>query len=407
MIAFCALFLCVIMAAGQQEEGIVINMFNGGPMMGQGSGECPKCECPQAGGENREEVKWAFLDRKDAPLNARAHGPGSNAVPPMGTTPGVPNAEQIGSDGRLFAIFDGVYNSLVLFTNTDKTEAILIDAPTGNFETKDANGAVVGCSLVDAIKAVGGTNLLVKTLILSHAHTDHIGCTRFVQEAWPEIKITASAATSKFLLSRPNAADRPVIDNPIADDGSTHDVTLGDKTVQVKHSAYVNHMSGNLFIILPDYKTIHAVDLVYPGWAPFKGIALSNDPVGALSAHEEILSIMADNQWTISAGHVTRLGNKLDVQESMAYYADIVDSTWKGLTAGFGTHMAEISQRSGVFDPNDPNYGNWWFLYGAAMEVAEDICFEHLLSKWKGVIAAVDTFGKSHCSTMVDKIRIE
>ena len=51
------------------------------------------------------------------------------------------------------------------------------------------------------------------------------------------------------------------------------------------------------------------VDIVFPGWVPFKDLAIAEDVPDFIKSHEQALSYPFD---TLVAGHLTRLGTSQD-----------------------------------------------------------------------------------------------
>jgi hypothetical protein len=62
------------------------------------------------------------------------------------------------------------------------------------------------------------------------------------------------------------------------------------------------------------------VDVVMPGWIPFKGLAVSQDVPGWISAHDLALGYA----WhTLVGGHLGRLGSRADAELQKQYLADL------------------------------------------------------------------------------------
>jgi glyoxylase-like metal-dependent hydrolase (beta-lactamase superfamily II) len=77
------------------------------------------------------------------------------------------------------------------------------------------------------------------------------------------------------------------------------------------HLAYhgPNHSPDNIFIYAPDHATLMVVDVLYPGWVPFKNLAVSQEIPGCFRAHR----VAMDDPWTILVGgHLGRLGTRAD-----------------------------------------------------------------------------------------------
>ena len=81
------------------------------------------------------------------------------------------------------------------------------------------------------------------------------------------------------------------------------------------------HVEGNIFIYAPRQKVLMVVDIIYPGWVPFRRLALSNDIAGWLRGHEAVLKFDFE---TLVGGHLTRLGNRNDVFVQREYVSDLI-----------------------------------------------------------------------------------
>ena len=83
------------------------------------------------------------------------------------------------------------------------------------------------------------------------------------------------------------------------------------------------HVEGNIFVYAPAQRVLMVVDLIYPGWVPFRRLALSNDIGGWIKGHDDIDDFDFD---VLVGGHLTRLGTPADVVVQMEYVQDIIDS---------------------------------------------------------------------------------
>jgi len=61
------------------------------------------------------------------------------------------------------------------------------------------------------------------------------------------------------------------------------------------------------FIFAPRQQTLLVVDVLFPGWVPFKGLAVSQDIPGWVHAQD----VAMDYPWqTLVGGHLGRLGTR-------------------------------------------------------------------------------------------------
>src|SRR6266545_4659440 len=73
-----------------------------------------------------------------------------------------------------------------------------------------------------------------------------------------------------------------------------HHLGVGGEVLQLEYHG-ANHAPGNIFIYAPDYATLMVVDVLFPGWAPFKNLAVSQDIPDWVKAQ----SIAMDYPWTL------------------------------------------------------------------------------------------------------------
>ncbi|MEV0232837.1 hypothetical protein [Nonomuraea sp. NPDC050786] len=80
----------------------------------------------------------------------------------------------------------------------------------------------------------------------------------------------------------------------------------------------------NIFVYAPDYATLMVVDVLFPGWVPFKRLAASQDIPAWIKAHD----IAMDYLWrTLVGGHLGRLGVRAEATLQKQYVADLLAST--------------------------------------------------------------------------------
>lgn len=207
---------------------------------------------------------------------------------------------------NVFWITDGNYHSLALVTSDG---VILVDAaePLPFFPPMPVLQAVAEI-----------TRKPVTHLIYSHAHTDHIGGAGKVVEAFPNVEIIAHEDTRR-ILERAGDPRRPLPTRTFTD---RMDLTVGGARLEL--SSFGNtHVEGNIFVYAPRERILMVVDVIYPGWVPFRRLALSNDIAGWIKGHDAVLTFDFD---TLVGGHLTRLGTREDVLVQKEYVGDIVNS---------------------------------------------------------------------------------
>jgi len=209
------------------------------------------------------------------------------------------------NDG-VYWVTDGNHQAMVVVSSQG---VILVDAP-------EPLPFFAPTPVLDAIAEV--TDKPVTHMIYSHAHTDHIGGAGVVKAAFPDVEIIAHEETKKLLLA---AADpkRPVPDRTFR---RRMKLRVGEKRLELSYLGNT-HLEGNIFIHAPDQKVLMAIDIVFPGWVPFRRLGLSNDIPGWIAGQDQILGFPFE---TLIAGHSTRLGTREDVFAQKAYVDDIVAS---------------------------------------------------------------------------------
>eukprot|EP01010_Urceolus_cornutus_P004783 NODE_781_length_1346_cov_331.396299_g591_i0.p1 GENE.NODE_781_length_1346_cov_331.396299_g591_i0~~NODE_781_length_1346_cov_331.396299_g591_i0.p1 ORF type:complete len:399 (+),score=82.79 NODE_781_length_1346_cov_331.396299_g591_i0:59-1198(+) len=310
--------------------------------------------------------------------------------------------EAIRPNSRVFALYDGVYMSTLVTTAADGSTGIMIGAPTGfQFTETDANGVVNIVALVRRINP----DIQVTHLIIPHGHADHTGAWRQLQKAWPSIIFVGSETTEKWFRSRLDADNRMKLD-VLVPRGVAQTFTYGDQTAVIQHTEEVQHLDGNVMVYFPAEKFLHFVDVVVPGWSPFRSNSIGADVVGLVTVTDALLAVMVDNEWLLNSGHVTKLGNRDDVLQTKAYYADLVSAALAGV-AFAGGQFAEITQRSGAFVEGHPNFRNMWAVFDLFIDIGADHCRGIMEPKWAPVLFGADLFLESACESMVEKIRLE
>src|SRR5262245_32598769 len=181
------------------------------------------------------------------------------------TTPEVVGGPAIPGDKRyivqeirdgLYWVGDGAYNTMFLVTSEG---VVAVDAPP-----------TLGAKYLQAISEV--TSKPVVYLIYSHEHTDHIGAANLFPKT---AKIIAQKETAIILKERQDPR-RPV---PTITFEQNYVIRLGNKELRLEYPG-VNHERGNIYIYAPAQKTLMLVDVVYPGYLPYKNLGIAEDLAG-------------------------------------------------------------------------------------------------------------------------------
>jgi glyoxylase-like metal-dependent hydrolase (beta-lactamase superfamily II) len=204
--------------------------------------------------------------------------------------------------GSLYWVTDSVYQAMFL---TTRNGVVLVDAPP-----------TIGHNLLRAIGAVtqaNGRPAKITHLVYSHSHADHIGASALLGA--DVVRIGHSEC--RRLLLRAADPNRPAPTVTFDD----HYVleTGGERLLLDYHGP--NHTPDNIFIYAPDHQTLMIVDVIFPGWVPFKNLAVSQDIPSWIRAQD----IAMGYPWqTLVGGHLGRLGRRADGNLQIAYVADLL-----------------------------------------------------------------------------------
>jgi glyoxylase-like metal-dependent hydrolase (beta-lactamase superfamily II) len=168
--------------------------------------------------------------------------------------------------GGLYWVTDGLYNTIFLVS----AQGVIAIDPLPN----------LGERYLKAIAEI--TNKPITHVIYSHEHTDHIGAAYL----FPKDAVYIAQKKTAELLARRNDPRRPV---PTLTFDETYTLTVGDQTVVLDYKG-PNHESGNIFIYAPRQKVLMLVDVIYPGWMPYKNLGIAEDVPGYIEAHHDALS---------------------------------------------------------------------------------------------------------------------
>jgi glyoxylase-like metal-dependent hydrolase (beta-lactamase superfamily II) len=229
-------------------------------------------------------------------------------------------------------------------------------------------------------------------LIYSHAHTDHIGRADTVVEAFPNVRIIAHKRT-KDILERANDPRRPVPHQVIEE--NLH-LGIGGKRLQLSSHGNI-HQEGNIWIYAPSDRILMVVDVIFPGWIPFRRLAVSEHTAGCIRGPDVALTFDFD---VLIGGHNTRLGNRSDVLIQRRYVQDIVTSIEE--------IMKDTNTLSTAVNAIDGVHGNGfavqpvakWALYSAFCDASVTHCADKLSAKYiKGpdALGGAETFNFSNC----------
>src|ERR1700730_4296435 len=201
--------------------------------------------------------------------------------------------------GGLYWVTDGAYNTMFLLS----TQGVIAVDPLPVLDTR----------YLKAIAEV--TNKPVTHVIYSDEHTDLIGAANLFPKSATYIAQKETAA----ILARRQDPRRPL---PTITFETTYTLKVANQTLVLDYRG-VNHETGNIFIYAPRQKVLMLVDVIYPGWMPYKNLGIVEDVPGYIQAHYEALSYDFD---AFVGGHVNHLGNRADVETSLEFAMQLYSS---------------------------------------------------------------------------------
>jgi glyoxylase-like metal-dependent hydrolase (beta-lactamase superfamily II) len=271
-------------------------------------------------------------------------------------------------DGLYWAT-EGAYQVMFLVTGQG---VIVCDAP-----------ASIGGNILNAIAEA--TSEPVTHVILGHSHSDHIGAASIFPGEVTYIGHELTAAT----LRRHQDPHRPV---PAVTFADTYTLEVGSQTLVLDYKG-VNHEPGNIFVYAPRQRVLFFVDVIFPGWVPFKNCAMTEDVPGFLKAHEQVLGYDFD---TLVAGHLTRLGSREDVEVQRDYVRDVRAACEAALRS---VNWMEVAGEVG--------WDNLWVVFDAYLDRVAETAAAEVTPRWLGRLAGADVFTQDHCWTMMESLRID
>jgi len=263
---------------------------------------------------------------------------------------------------------------------------LLVDAPTGFYNASSFN------AMIRELVNVTRTSR-ISDLLYSHSHTDHIGNGHLVKQAYPNVRIHGSTPVCDRLISRKDSR-RPVPTNCYP-----HNFTLSHYGIVVQDIGD-GHSPGNRAIYHARAKVLMYIDIVFPGWSMYKELAEAEYVPAFYEAHDKILQYAFD---IYVGGHVTRLGNRTDVEIQKEYVGDLMANGKYALDRiNWG-----LSAQAGTFDPASPNFLNYWYLWDLVQGAMIDTCVARTMAKWDGKLGAVDVNTPGHCFKVIESMQID
>lgn len=308
-----------------------------------------------------------------APIPAAARGP------PVDPAKGY-RVEDLGQG--LYVVADGTYQIMFLTTGQG---VIVVDAPPN-----------LGNKTLAAIATI--TTEPITHVIYSHSHADHIGAAAM----YPPNATYVAHEEVAAALRRADEAPREVpfgvlsgggpVPPPTVTFRDNHTLTVGNQTLELAYRGPA-HEPGNLFVWAPRQKVLMLVDVIFPGWIPFKDLALAEDVRAFVRAHDQVLAYDFTH---LVAGHLFRLGTRADVVTQKEYVMAIETNALAALQS---VDFMAIASRVGFENP--------WLLFDTYFNAVAEECARQTTDAWTGRLGAADVWTQGHCMAMVASLRID
>lgn len=272
-------------------------------------------------------------------------------------------------------LFDGAYSSMFMVTPAG---VVVCDAPP-----------TTGANIPRAVAEV--TDRPITHLVYSHEHVDHIGGSRHLPS---DIEIVAHESTAEILARRADP-DRRMPTRTFARDLR---LEVGGEVLDLSHKG-INHSVDTIFIHAPRQKVLMVVDIVYPGWMPYKNLGVAVDIPGFVDAHRHILNYEFD---ALVAGHVSRVGTRADVETQLELIVDLVRAAEDAYALSFGAFLADNPPAA----PGTPG-PKVWDLHDDYEDVLVDRMVAALMPKWRGRLQGTQTYLRDNCWAMMESFVVQ
>jgi glyoxylase-like metal-dependent hydrolase (beta-lactamase superfamily II) len=280
----------------------------------------------------------------------------------------------------LYYVTEGTYQIMFMTTGAG---VIVVDAPPS-----------IGENILKAIAEV--TDEPITHIIYSHSHADHIAAASM----YPSDAIYIAHSDTLAQLQRADNNEIPFgifvggspVPLPTVTFEKSYTLKVGNQTLELVYMG-PSHELGNIYIYAPKQKVLMLVDVIFPGWSPFKDLAVAEDVPAFIKAHDYVLTFDFD---TFIGGHLNRLGNRDDVQLQKEYISDIQANAASALQS---VDFMDIASKVGFSNP--------WLLFSTYLDAVEEVCNDLTVSGWTERLAGVDVFTSSHCAKIIESLRID
>lgn len=265
----------------------------------------------------------------------------------------------------------GIYMALLL-TVLNPSRAAVVDVPnsigssTAGWVPAHYAPVGTGTRLSAALEDIlDGAHLSHADIICSHAHMDHIGGAAALGSnlaaGHPKVTVHVYASPRTAALVAASTSDWGLPVTHVVGPRRAELVLGVNGAGTARLFPMGGHTADDLAIPLPrrgnEPGILLHVDVVFPGWAPFRTLALARDLRDYIAVHHRLLDLERD---ILAAGHLTRLGSREDVVTSLAFVSDLLTAAEEGVAAVGPRQMAV----PGLGRPTDPSADEfddiWW-----------------------------------------------
>jgi glyoxylase-like metal-dependent hydrolase (beta-lactamase superfamily II) len=283
------------------------------------------------------------------------------------------------NDGA-FYVTQGAYDAMFVATGNG---VVVVDTPP-----------LLGENMLRAIREV--TDEPVTHVIYSHWHADHIGGAGIYG---PDVTYVAHDYTREMLERWPDLGGNKPIPVPTHTFSTSETLDVNGVRLQLDYKG-VNHAPGNIFIYASKQKALAAIDIISPGWSPFKACDASENIRGWAEAHDWILEY---DFTAVVSGHVNRWGTREDAITSRDYTNDIIGFAKEALNE---VDVADLVARIG--------FSNAWVLWENYFNDMTNYVTKQTLEKktsngqtWAERLAGADVMTKYHAYSILEALRLE
>lgn len=271
----------------------------------------------------------------------------------------------------LYMITDNIYQSMFMVYENG---VVVVDAPP-----------IFAQHITKAIAEI--SKKPITHVVYSHAHIDHIGGTKTLN--LDKNTIIIAHDETKRLLARANDPNRPI---PTLTFKDKHTLKVGSQTLELSYHGNA-HEPGNIFIYAPEQKTLMVVDIIFPGWMPWRRFALAQDIPAYFTQVEDINKMTWD---ILVSGHVERTGTHADVALQLDFMNDLRN------TARLALQSTKPGEGLDATDKKNP-----WAVFDNYIDRVVIQCVNKLTPKWSTKLAGFDVYIWDQCYAMEQSLRID